>query len=115
MDFLKDFGQFAGLLRQLPRIKEEMERLQQRLGQLTAEGDAGGGMVHVRVNGRMEVLACTISEEAMRLNDREMLEDLIRAAVNQALERVREMAAAETTRMAAGFGLPPGTGLPGMP
>jgi DNA-binding YbaB/EbfC family protein len=115
MDFLKDFGQFAGLLRQLPRIKEEMERLQQRLSQLTAEGDAGGGMVHVRVNGRMEMAACTISEEAMRLNDREMLEDLIRAATNQALERVRQMAAEETTRMAAGFGLPPGTGLPGLP
>src|SRR5258707_7745804 len=54
----KELGQMAGFLRQLPRIKEEMDRLQQRLGQLTAEGDAGGGMVRVRVNGRLEVLAC---------------------------------------------------------
>jgi DNA-binding YbaB/EbfC family protein len=110
----KELGQMAGLLRQLPRIKEEMDRLQERLGQLTSEGDAGGGMVKVRVNGRMEVLACSLSEEALRLNDREMLEDLIRAAVNQALERARQQVAEETGKMAAGFGIPPGMGLPGI-
>jgi hypothetical protein len=104
----------AGLLQQLPKIKEEMERLQQRLGQLVAEGDAGAGMVKVRVNGKMEVLSCSISEEVFRLNDREMLEDLLKAAVNQALERSRQQAAEETGKMAAGFGLPPGLGLPGM-
>ena len=110
----KELGQFAGLMRQLPKIKEEMERLQQRLGQLTAEGDAGGGMVRVRVNGRMEVLSCSLSEEALRLNDREMLEELIRAASNQALERARQLVAEESGKMAAGLGLPPGMGLPGM-
>jgi DNA-binding YbaB/EbfC family protein len=114
MDLFKGLGQFAGLMRQLPRIKEEMERLQERLGQLSAEGDAGGGMVRVRVNGRMEVLSCSLSDEVMQLNDREMLEDLIRAATNQALERIRKQVAEETGKMAAGFGLPPGMGLPGM-
>ena len=111
MDFFKDFSQFAGLMRQLPKIKEQVEQLQQKLGQMTAEGDAGGGMVRVRVNGRMEVLACTISDEAMRLGDREMLEDLVRAAANQALDRARQMVAQET---ASGLGLPPGMALPGM-
>jgi DNA-binding YbaB/EbfC family protein len=110
----KEFGQLAGLMRNLPKIKEEMERFQQRLGQVTAEGDAGGGMVRVRVNGRMEVLSCTLSDEAMGLNDREMLEDMIRAATNQALERVRGQVAEETGKMASGLGLPPGMGLPGM-
>jgi nucleoid-associated protein EbfC len=114
MDLFKGLGQFAGLMRQLPRIKEEMERLQERLGQLSAEGDAGGGMVRVRVNGRMEVMSYTLSDEVMRLNDREMLEHLIRAATNQALERIRKQVAEETGKMAAGFGLPPGMGLPGM-
>jgi DNA-binding YbaB/EbfC family protein len=104
-------GQLAGLMRQLPRIKEEMERFQQRLAQITAEGDAGGGMVRVRVNGRMEMLGCSLSDEAMRLNDREMLEDLIRAATNQALERVRAQVGEETGKMASGLGLPPGIGL----
>jgi DNA-binding protein YbaB len=51
----------------------------------------------------------------MRLNDREMLEDLIRAAVNQALERVRQLAAEEAAKMASSLGLPPGMGLPGLP
>jgi DNA-binding YbaB/EbfC family protein len=110
----KELGQFAGLMRQLPKIKEEVERFQQRLGQLTAEGDAGAGMVKVRVNGRMEVLACSLSDEAMRLNDREMLEELIRAAINQALDRARQLVAEESGKMAAGLGLPPGLSLPGL-
>jgi len=111
----KGLGQLANLVQQLPKIRAEMERLQQRLGQVVAEGDAGGGMVKARVNGKQEVLSCSLSDEAIRLNDREMLEDLIRAAVNQALQRAREMATEETTKMATSFGLPPGTTLPGMP
>jgi DNA-binding YbaB/EbfC family protein len=107
-------GQFAGLLRNLPKMKEEIERTQQRLGQLTAEGDAGGGMVKVRVNGRMEVLSCTLSEEAVRLNDREMLEELIRAATNQALEKARRLTAEEMSKTMTGMGLPAGINLPGM-
>jgi DNA-binding YbaB/EbfC family protein len=110
----KEIGQLAGMMRQLPRIKEEMERLQQRLGQIVAEGDAGAGMVKVRVNGRMEVQSCTLTDEAVRPNDREMLEDLIKAAVNQALEKARQQVAEETSKMATGLGLPAGLGLPGM-
>jgi DNA-binding YbaB/EbfC family protein len=108
-------GQFAGLLRNLPKMKEEIERTQQRLGQLTAEGDAGAGMVKVRVNGRMEVLNCSLSEEAFKLGDREMLEDLIRAATNQALEKARRLAADEMSKaVTGGMGLPEGINLPGM-
>jgi hypothetical protein len=110
----KELGQMTGLLRQLPRIKEEMERLQHRLAQVTAEGDAGGGMVRVRVSGKMEVVSCNLSDDALRLNDREMLEDLIKAACNQALERVRQQVADETGKLAAGLGMPPGMSLPGM-
>src|SRR4051794_40163835 len=107
-------GQFAGLLTQLPKIRQEMEKLQQRLSQLTVEGDAGGGMVKVRVNGKFEVLACTLSEEALRGNDRELLEDLIKAAVNQAMQQARQLVAEETAKAAGGLGLPPGMGIPGM-
>src|SRR5262245_15280524 len=107
-------GQFMGLMGKLPKIREEMGRLQQRVSQLTAEGDAGAGLVKVRVNGRMEVVACTLSDEVLRLNDKEMLEDLIQAAVNQALERIRQQIAEETGKMATALGLPPGMNLPGM-
>src|SRR6516164_3340129 len=103
----KEMGQMLGLMRNLPKIREEVEKLQQRLGQLTAEGDAGAGMVRVKINGRMEILTCRISDEALKLNDREMLEDLIRAATNQAIQKVRQLAAEETSKMAGGLGLPP--------
>jgi nucleoid-associated protein EbfC len=111
----KEIGQLAGMMGQMPRIREEMEKLQQRLPQLSAEGDAGAGMVKVRVNGRLEVTACVISDEMMKLNDREMLEDLIRGATNQAIAKVRQQIADETTKMASNLGLPPGMGLPGVP
>jgi DNA-binding YbaB/EbfC family protein len=110
----KGLGQLAGLLQNLPRIKAEFENLQQRLAQLTAEGEAGGDMVKVRVNGKLEVLSCSVSDELLRLNDKEMLEDLIRAATNQALDRARQLSAQETSKMASSFGLPPGVALPGM-
>jgi DNA-binding YbaB/EbfC family protein len=110
----KEFGQLASLMKNLPKIREQMEDLQQRLGQINVEGTAGAGMVTFRVNGRMEVIGCTISEEAMKLNDKEMLEDLIQSAANQALQKCRQQVAEETSKMATGFGLPPGFELPGM-
>lgn len=111
----KELGQLASLMRNMPqmsKLKEEMDGLQQRLSQVSAEGDAGGGMVKVRVNGKMELVSCKISDEAMA--DREMLEDLIRAAVNQAIEKARVQAAEETSKMAGNLGLPAGLNLPGL-
>jgi len=108
----KELGNLAGLMTKLPKIKEEVERLQARLAQITAEGDAGGGMVKVRVNGRMEMVACSIGDEALK--DRELLEDLVRAACNQAVERARQQTAEETGKMASNLGLPPGMGIPGL-
>ncbi|MBY0524179.1 MAG: YbaB/EbfC family nucleoid-associated protein [Gemmataceae bacterium] len=113
----KELGQLAGMMRQLPqlgKLKEEMEKYQQQVGQITAEGDAGAGMVKAKVNGKMEVLSVTLTDDAMKNGDRELLEDLIRAAVNQAIERVRLKVAEEATKMASNLGLPVGMGLPGL-
>jgi DNA-binding YbaB/EbfC family protein len=110
----KDIGQIAGLMKNLPKLKEEFDRLQQRLGQLTADGDAGGGMVKVRANGKLEVLSCVVSEEARKLGDWELLEDLITSAVNQALQKARHLAVEESGKLATGLGLPTGMNLPGM-
>jgi hypothetical protein len=110
----KEIGQLASLMRNLPKIREEMSQLQQKLAQISAEGDAGGGMVKARVNGHMEVTACTISEELLKQNDRELLEDLVRGAVNQALQKARQLVADETSKMATGLGLPAGMNLPGL-
>src|SRR5262245_56645722 len=67
-EMFKGMGQLASLMRNAPRTQEEFHQLQQRLGHLTAEGDAGAGMVKVKVNGRQEVLSCTLSEDALKLN-----------------------------------------------
>ena len=73
-------------------------------------------MVKVRFNGRMLMTSCVVSDEVLKLNDREMLEELIKGAVNQALERARQQVAEETSKMTSGLGLalPPGANLPGI-
>lgn len=114
MNWFGNIGQLAKIMGQLPRLKEEADRMQQRLEQIIVEGDAGAGMVKVRVNGRMIVLGCVISPEALALNDREMLEDLVKAATNQALEKARQALGEETSKLMGGMGLPPGLNLPGM-
>ena len=106
--------QLFGLLRNPGKIQEEMQKLQQTLGQITAEGDAGAGMVKVRVNGRRELVSCQLSEEVFKNGDRELLEDLIKAATNQALQKVALQIAEESAKMATNLGLPAGMKLPGM-
>ena len=108
----KELSQIAGLMKQLPKIKEEMENLQQRLAKISAEGDAGGGMVKATVNGKMEVLSCALSDEALKGNDKEMLEDLIAAALNDANRRAEATSQERMGALTAGLPLPPGMKLP---
>jgi len=110
----KEIGQLASLMKNLPKIREEVGQLQERLGKIVVEGDAGGGMVKTKVNGKIELIGCVISEDALKLNDREMLEDLIKSAVNQAILKARDLVAQETSQMASNLGLPAGMNLPGM-
>jgi len=102
----KELGQMMSMLKNLPKMKEEAEKLQQQLAQIHADGNAGGGMVTARVNGTMQLVSCTISEDALKMQDKEMLEDLVTAAVNQALQKARELVAEETGKMAMGMGMP---------
>jgi DNA-binding YbaB/EbfC family protein len=113
----KELGAMMGLLKNQGKIQEEVQKFQAQVGTITAEASAGAGYVTVKVNGKFEVLSVRISEEAMKLNDREMLEDLVAAATNQAITKVRQQLAEESAKMAANIGLPPGMlggGLPGM-
>ena len=113
----KELGAVMGLLKNQGKIQEEVQKFQASVGQITAEATSGAGYVTVKVNGRMEVLSVRLSEDVLKLNDREMLEDLIAAATNQALTKVRQQLAEESAKMAANIGLPPGMlggGFPGM-
>jgi DNA-binding YbaB/EbfC family protein len=111
----KGLGSLMSLLANPEKIREQAQATRQRLAHVVAEGDAGGGMVKVRASGNLEVVSCTLSDEALRMGDREVLEDLIRAATNQALAKVREQTAQEYTKMAEELGLPVGmmNNLPG--
>ena len=115
---IKELGSLMKLMGNQGKIQEEVQKFQASVGQITAEASAGAGYVTVKVNGRFEVLSVKISEEAMKLDDREMLEDLIAAATNQAITKVRELLAQESAKMAANLGLPPGMlgggGIPGV-
>lgn len=112
----KELGTLMNLMGNKGKIQEEMQKFQASVGNIVAEASSGAGYVTVKVNGRLEVLSVRISEDAMKLNDREMLEDLVAAATNQALTKVRALLAEESQKMATNIGLPPGMlgGLPGM-
>jgi DNA-binding YbaB/EbfC family protein len=103
-------GQIASMMKNLPKMQEEMGKLQSRIAQITVDGEAGGGMVKAKVNGHMEVLACIINDEAMK--DKELLEDLVRSAINQATQKAKAAVAEETAKMASGLGLPAGFQIP---
>ncbi len=110
-------GAMMSLMGNRGKIQDEIQKFQAQIGNITAEASSGAGYVTVKVNGRMEIQSVRISEEAMQLNDREMLEDLVAAATNQALLKVREQLAQESAKMAQNIGLPPGMlggGIPGM-
>jgi DNA-binding YbaB/EbfC family protein len=108
-------GQMMGLMKNLPKLQAAMAEMQQKLAQISVEGNAGAGMVVVTANGRMEITKCAISEEAVKLNDKDMLADLVVAATNMALAKAREEVAKASQAMAqdAGLPIPPGM-LPGM-
>jgi nucleoid-associated protein EbfC len=94
------------LMKQAQRLKAEMDRIQAEAGAKTAEGSAGGGMVTAVANGRGELLSIRIDPEVAAGEDREMLQDLVTAAANDALRKAREMLAQEVARVTGGMGIP---------
>jgi hypothetical protein len=112
----KEFGSMMSLLGNRAKLQQEMEKFQQQTAQIVADGVAGGNMVTVRANGKLEILSVMVSDQALQLGDKELLGDLITAAANQALVKVREQVAAETAKLAENMGLPAGmlAGIPGL-
>lgn len=101
-------GQFK-MMKQLQQMQERMLKVQQGLGEKSVTGTAGGGMVSVIVNGHQKALSVTIKPEVVDPSDVEMLQDLVLAAMNDALEQARQLAQKELGAVTGG--LPPGLGL----
>ncbi|MDN5293684.1 MAG: nucleoid-associated protein EbfC [Eubacteriales bacterium] len=100
------FGNMGKMMKQIQKMQAEIARLQEELGQKEVEATAGGGAVRVVVNGKQEVLKIEIKPEAVDPEDVEMLQDLLVAAVNEALRKSQEMVAQEMSRISGGLKLP---------
>ncbi len=98
------------------KMQKEMEKVQEALDGMTVEGSAGGGMVTVVANGKQKIVSVSVDPEVVSGDDIEMLEDLIIAAVNQALDKSRDMAQEEMQNVAGGLlgNIPGGLKIPGL-
>ena len=96
----------AGLLRQAQEMQARVRELQDRLATLRVDGTAGGGMVTVTASGQQRILACKIEPSLLVAGDAEVLQDLIVVATNQALDRARETAQQELSKLSAGMDVP---------
>jgi hypothetical protein len=101
---------FGNLAKMAQQMQADMARVQAELDALTLEGSAGGGAVTAVVNGRQELVSLLIDPEVVDPDDVEMLQDLVTAAVNDGLRRVKETAEEKMGRVTGGMRLPPGLG-----
>ena len=104
-------GNFNELMKQAQAMQANMEKAQAEIGKIEVVGEAGGGMVKVTMTGRHEVRRVQI-EPALDTGDREMLEDLIAAAANDAVHKVEARVQEKMASLTAGLALPPGMKLP---
>lgn len=102
---------FGNMMKQAQAMQRNMEKAQQEIALLEVVGEAGGGMVRVTMNGRHEVRRVQLEPAAIG-DDREMLEDLIAAATNDAVRKVEAMTQEKMSGLMAGMKLPPGMKLP---
>jgi DNA-binding YbaB/EbfC family protein len=104
-------GPMGNLMRQAQKMQEDMQKAQEELARAEVVGESGGGMVRVTMNGRHEVRRVEIDDSLVG-DDKEMLEDLIAAACNDAVHRVDATAKERMAGLTAGLSLPPGMKLP---
>jgi nucleoid-associated protein EbfC len=100
------------LMQQAAQLQEQMSQMQRDLEKLEVEGSAGAGMVKVRATGAMKILSVLIDDSVMT-EDKDMLQDLVTAAVNNALEKARESAGSQVSSLLPPGMMPPG-GIPGL-
>ena len=99
-------GNMQQLARQAQKLQQQMTKMQDELEAREYEASAGGGMVTVKVSGKKELLGIEIKPEAVDPDDVEMLQDMILAAVNEALREAGDTMEREMGKMTGGFGMP---------
>jgi DNA-binding YbaB/EbfC family protein len=104
-------GGLGNLMKQAQKLQEQMQRAQEEIANMEVVGEAGGGMVSVVMTGRHELRRVTIDPELFK-DDKEMVEDLVAAAVNDAVRKVERQSQEKMSSMTAGLPLPPGMKMP---
>ncbi|MGA3084250.1 MAG: YbaB/EbfC family nucleoid-associated protein [Thermodesulfobacteriota bacterium] len=100
---MKNLG---NIMNQAKMMQDRLAKIQEEMGNKTVEASSGGGMVTVTANGRQEVLSVKIEPEVVNPDDVEMLQDLIQAAVNDALRKAQELVAQEMSKVTGGLKIP---------
>ena len=104
-------GPMGNLMKQAQKMQEDLQKAQEELANAEVTGESGGGLVRITMNGRHEVRRVEIDDSLVG-DDKEMLEDLVVAAFNDALRKVEATVQEKMSGMASGLGLPPGMKLP---
>lgn len=105
-------GQIGKLMKQAQQMQANMQKAQQELANMEVEGESGGGLVKVIMTGRHELRRVSIDPSLFADDDREMLEDLVAAAVNDAVQRVEKNTQEKMSGFTSGFDLPAGFKMP---
>jgi DNA-binding YbaB/EbfC family protein len=96
----------GNMMKQAQKLQTKMLKLQEELAEKTVESASGGGMVRVTANGRQQIVSIRIEKEVVDPDDLEMLQDLVLAAVNDALAKSQEMVTAEMSKLTGGISIP---------
>ncbi len=102
----KGLGNLTGMLQQAREMQERMAGVKDRISELKVEGSAGGDMVRVKATGDLRITAISIEPSLLQNADREVLEDLVTAAVNQALQKAKDAAQKEMAEITGGMNIP---------
>lgn len=104
-------GGIGNLMKQAQQMQANMQKMQEEVANMEVEGQAGGGLVKITMTGRHDIKRVSIDDSVFK-DDKEMLEDLIAAAVNDAVRQVEKVTQEKMSSVTAGFNLPPGMKFP---
>lgn len=105
-------GNIGNMMKQAQQLQANMQRAQNEIANLEVTGEAGGGMAKVQMTGKHQVLRVTLDPSIISSDDKDMLEDLVAAAINDAVQKLERVTQEKMSSVMGGMNLPPGLKLP---